>query len=258
MGLFNKVTELRMKDPVEGTLTIVGITSPDPTATANNYRLDGVIVADGLEATSVTHHGMTSVSKWPYPGQVLPVTVDRKNPKVFVVHWEDIPTGNDSAKAQADALAASMRASNTAPSGGYTALPATPGAPVTPEIAALLAQLGLPNDGSVTVTSETTVVPSPVEEPKRISAADILAHGVAGSATVLGSFPDGTPAPDPDSVMRGLMLNVMVDGRAPFQVTNLYRVPLTKVDLLKVGLLVPVKVDVGNQMMVAVDWDGVS
>jgi hypothetical protein len=36
VGLFAKLSEKRMKDPVEGTIRVVGMSSPDPSATSNN------------------------------------------------------------------------------------------------------------------------------------------------------------------------------------------------------------------------------
>jgi hypothetical protein len=36
VGLFAKLSEKCMKDPVEGTIRVVGMSSPDPSATSNN------------------------------------------------------------------------------------------------------------------------------------------------------------------------------------------------------------------------------
>lgn len=251
MGLFNKATELRMKDPVDGSLTVVGISSPDPTATQANYRLDGVVTAPGLEATAITHHGMTSVSHWPSPGQVLPVTVDRSHPDRLTIHWERLASSHDSARSAAEDLAASMRSGTTSP-GPATA---APGGTASPDVAALLASLGLPADAAVTVTTSSTSDSVTVPEPVVVSAADVLARGTAATATLLEVIPDGTPAPDPDSVMLGLVLDVTLDARPAYPVANLCRVPRSRVAQLVVGTVLPVKVDPGQPMLVVVDWD---
>jgi hypothetical protein len=110
MGLLGKLKEIKMKDPVEGTLKVVAISMPSATATQENYRLDGVVSADGVPATAIVHHGMTSVSHWPATGDELPVTVDRAKPDHIVIHWGDVPKGVDQARSAAEQLAEQMRA----------------------------------------------------------------------------------------------------------------------------------------------------
>jgi membrane protease subunit (stomatin/prohibitin family) len=51
---------------------------------------------------------MAPIKKWPFPGQTLPVTVDRADPTRIKVRWDDMPEAGDVAKQQADALAAQM------------------------------------------------------------------------------------------------------------------------------------------------------
>jgi hypothetical protein len=119
MGLFTKLGEVRMKDPVEGTLRVVNVTLPDSGTTSVNYRLEGVVTGEGVEATAVTHHGVAKINKWPSPGAELPVTVDRAKPARLVIHWERIPKAHDAAIAEAEALAAQLRAGGR-PRGGVT------------------------------------------------------------------------------------------------------------------------------------------
>ena len=99
------------------------------------------------------------------------------------------------------------------------------------------------------------MVPDADVAPKVVSAADILARGIAGNATLLGTYPSPTAAPSPDKTSIGLMLNVLVDGRPPYQVQALYAPPTAKVAKLAPGTLLPVKVDPNQPELVAVDWD---
>jgi hypothetical protein len=73
----------------------------------------------------------------------------------------------------------------------------------------------------------------------------------------LGTFPTDVPPVKPAHTNVGLMLNVMIDGHPPFQVQNLYAVPDDKVARLAPGTLLPVKADLANTKLVAVDWDAV-
>jgi hypothetical protein len=257
VGLFKKLSEKRMKDPVEGTVKVVGITTPDPTATQTNYRLDGVISGPGIEPQAVVKHGMMSVSKWPQIGDTLPVTVDRSNPEHFVLHLENIATGHQQAAQRAQAIAAQMRGGQSgdaavgASDGSSTTTYTTDGGSVEIRIDGLGGTEPEVHFGGPGVESEGDAAPTVV------SSADVLARGTAGSATLLGSFPSDQAAEKPDRTMIGLMLNVMVDGRPPYQVTNLYAAPTEKLVKLTPGALLPVKVDTNQADIVAVDWDSV-
>lgn len=80
----------RMKDPVEGTATIVSCSAFTEPGLENNDRpgfevtleAQVVVVAEGLEPTAV--HWVTNFPQSQLPlveGQTLPVVVDRRNPK---------------------------------------------------------------------------------------------------------------------------------------------------------------------------------
>lgn len=105
MGLFN-----RMKDPVEGIATVVSSTSPPDHASSANCRMNLVVEAEGVAPTSVNVKSMiVPVKKWPYPGTVLPVLVDRANPENVKILFDKMQTHAETSKASADALAAMMR-----------------------------------------------------------------------------------------------------------------------------------------------------
>ncbi len=220
MGIFAKFSEARMKDPVDGTAKVVAIDSPSADATSSNYSMDCVVSGPGIEPTAVHHTGGSApTDRWPSPGDEIPIVIDRKNPSHFVVEWKKLPRWQDKSKLDAQALAAQMRAGT---------------------------------DVTATATSAVAEASPPV-----VSAADVLARGLAGSATILGTFPTGQPAPDAEHAIIGLMLNVMIDGHPPYQVQAMYNTPTAKVAKLAPGALLPVKADPNQLQLVAVDWAAV-
>lgn len=107
MGLFGKK---KLKDGVRGTGRVVSTTFPNANAAYVNIRMTLIVEADGVPPTSVEYRqGAVRTKKWPSPGQVLPVEVDRADPQKVKVLWGEVPTTTEWAQAQADALAASVR-----------------------------------------------------------------------------------------------------------------------------------------------------
>lgn len=99
----------RMTQPVSGTLLVTGISMPTENAMYHSARLTGVVSAEGVPATAVTHSGLIRTSQWPRPGQSLPVIVDRANPSSFAIEWDKVEDNAASALGQAEAIAAAMR-----------------------------------------------------------------------------------------------------------------------------------------------------
>ncbi len=112
----------RMKDPVRGTAQVVGASGAPDHATSANCKLTLVVNADGVPPTPIQHTCIAPISKWPYPGTTLPVTVDRADPERLKVEWDEIQTGSAQAWQSAEAIAASMGGATAAPqgSGGIT------------------------------------------------------------------------------------------------------------------------------------------
>jgi len=109
MGLLgDSLKALRMKDPVDGTARVVGSTQPPESATSGNVSLTLVVEAEGVPAASIEHSCLAPTKKWPFPGETLPVTVDRADPSKLKVRWDDVPEAGDVAKQQADQIAAQI------------------------------------------------------------------------------------------------------------------------------------------------------
>ena len=110
----------RMSQPVRGTAQVVSASMPPYDATSSNCSMHLVVSAEGLEPTPVEHSAMVSVKRWPTPGTTLPVTVDLADPTRLKIHWDDVPTGDQTAMQQAEQMAEMMKggAGATTPGAG--------------------------------------------------------------------------------------------------------------------------------------------
>lgn len=132
MGLVGKLSTMRMKDPVEGTAKVAAVDFPHG-RTYNDgrpyTRLECVVSGPGIEPVAVEHSEMILAGKVPMRGDVLPVLIDRANPKRVVFSWDKVESRDLGRKDQlredrgkAEKLAAEMRdpagrAPSSAPAG---------------------------------------------------------------------------------------------------------------------------------------------
>jgi Short C-terminal domain len=107
-----------IKDPVRGTGQVVS---------ASMYRGDGiyqrcsinlVVQAEGIPATAVQFEGLVHRSRWPVPGMVLPVTVDRVDHRRVKIEWDEVPSSADRSRHSAENLATMMRGEGGASAAG--------------------------------------------------------------------------------------------------------------------------------------------
>ncbi|GIH78020.1 hypothetical protein Plo01_44490 [Planobispora longispora] len=91
---------------------------------------------------------------------------------------------------------------------------------------------------------------------ERLSAADLLARGLPGSATVLGTFAlNGMTAENGDPIV-GFMLRVTLDsGYSPYEVRLGHRVPSAHLHRTLPGTNLPVRVAAEDPEKVAIDWE---
>jgi hypothetical protein len=99
----------RMKDPVRGQAQIVSCSMNRGDGVWQNCHLNLVVQGEGVPATSVEHNELIHRNKWPSPGMVLPITIDRSNPQKFKIEWDEVQDSRSRAAANADAMAAMMR-----------------------------------------------------------------------------------------------------------------------------------------------------
>ncbi len=85
-----------MKDPVDGTAQVVACSATSGTpSTSQNCRMTLVIQAPSMPAATVEHEELVKMPHWPWPGQQLPVTVDRADPTRLKVRWDEVPPSHD-------------------------------------------------------------------------------------------------------------------------------------------------------------------
>jgi hypothetical protein len=124
----------RMSDSVRGTLRVTACTTCDRGTTSGNYDLDGVVSADGVLPTAVSHSGIAKASKWPCPGDELPVTVDRADPTSLQIEWDEVQTGDERGAAPAALQAATMRGGAPAAAPDLSALTGMAGTTVSSQV----------------------------------------------------------------------------------------------------------------------------
>ena len=99
----------RMKDPVSGTLTVTAISAPSTDAVWKMAEITGIVSGPGLEPQAVQRQGFVRTAVWPWPGQVLPILVDRSKPDFYVIEWTKVKAGSEAALDEAQRLAEAMR-----------------------------------------------------------------------------------------------------------------------------------------------------
>jgi hypothetical protein len=106
VGLF---TKMRMKEPVSGTAQVVSVTAHRGDSSWQDIQMTLVVEAEGVPAEPVRHSCMCRADRWPAPGQVLPVTVDRRKPERLKVEWDEVGSARDLAWQEAERIAAQER-----------------------------------------------------------------------------------------------------------------------------------------------------
>ncbi len=89
-----------MDDLVRGTAQVVSATTHHGRAVYQMCEMQLVVQADGVPATAVALGGLVHRDRWPFPGAVLPVTVDRADPHTVSIEWDEVGSSrNRSARA---------------------------------------------------------------------------------------------------------------------------------------------------------------
>ena len=163
MGLFGR----KPRNGVRGTARVVACTAHSGTATHQTCRMNLVVEVDGIPAYSIEHSQITPARKWPNPGDVLPVVVNRKDPSKLSVDFDEVPDQRDFARQRAEQHAAMLRGGGAQGS----AMPGTAGLP------------GMPAGFQIEGTPQVTIVGG--------TAADIPPEMRAGLEQMLGVDLDG-------------------------------------------------------------------
>jgi hypothetical protein len=187
-----------MKDPVRGTAQVVSSTMPPDSATWANCKMSLVVQADGVAPSATEVHDLTvPTRKWPWPGQTLPVTVDRANPGRVRIEWDEVVAHGDRAKAEAEAMAAALR-------GEAGTAPAQPDG-VPPEAAGVVAQLQQVFPGATVRVDSSSVPASPevIGKVEQATGMDLDGDGRIGPSGATGAAPQAG-AVDPEDRIAAL------------------------------------------------------
>ncbi len=87
-NLFN----VDIKDGLRGTAVVQSSSMPSPEARSYNTTIWLDVSVGGREPYRVKHECMVKAGKHPWPGQTLPVVVDRENPERIDIQWEQLQT----------------------------------------------------------------------------------------------------------------------------------------------------------------------
>lgn len=81
-----------IQDPIVGTYRVTRATAASTSSSVGPCTMVGELSAPGSAPTTVEHYSaFTSITKWPRPGDVLPVLFDRKNPEFMRITWKEVP-----------------------------------------------------------------------------------------------------------------------------------------------------------------------
>lgn len=81
-----------IQTPVDGEYTLSACSKRTSNAPFSSCTMRGVITEKGMPPREMEHDSpLTPRDKWPSPGQVLPVIVDRDNPYFLRVKWDKVP-----------------------------------------------------------------------------------------------------------------------------------------------------------------------
>jgi hypothetical protein len=99
----------RMQDPVKGTAQVVSASMNRGRGILQMCKMQLVVQADDVPPTAVSFNGLVHYDRWPSPGMVLPVTVDRAEPQRISIDWDEVPSRAERSQQSAEGLAAMMR-----------------------------------------------------------------------------------------------------------------------------------------------------
>jgi hypothetical protein len=148
----------KLGDPVRASARVVSSSRPPHNARYSPLQMDLVVQADGVPPTAVQFKQRAArCAKFPVPGQVIPVEIERSDPTKVKVLWDEVPSRGELGQQQSQAIAAAMRGDVPAPVD-----PQGPGAPpgVPPQIGNLVDQIRQAFPGAEVNVAEGSVAPS--------------------------------------------------------------------------------------------------
>jgi hypothetical protein len=81
-----------IQEPIDGQYRITSANKPSVDSSVANCDMVGEVSGPGIEPRMIEHNSpFTSITKWPRPGDVLPVLFDRNNPDFLKIQWKLVP-----------------------------------------------------------------------------------------------------------------------------------------------------------------------
>src|SRR4051794_17834727 len=161
---FKELVNAPIKDGVRGTATVVSSSMPPDNATSSNCKLRLTVTVPGREPYNVDHTCLVKLSKWPWPGTTLPVSVDPAKPDHLRVEWDEVLTSQEELDARYPVYGADGAASAATPGGTPGGAGAAGGAMDTAKLAeahaavnAVLAQNGMAGQAVVDLRGKPEV-----------------------------------------------------------------------------------------------------
>ncbi|MFN0147572.1 MAG: SHOCT domain-containing protein [Dehalococcoidia bacterium] len=93
--VFDKLKNLfnaGVKDGLPGKAVVQSSSMPSPAASMYNVSMWIDVYVDGWAPYRLEHECFVRAGKHPWPGETLPVVVDRKNPKRVDIQWDQVRT----------------------------------------------------------------------------------------------------------------------------------------------------------------------
>lgn len=81
-----------IKDGVRGQAHLQSVSQPTESGTSGNCRMWLDVYVEGWEPYRLKHHCMVKMTKWPSPGERVPVMVDRENKERIDILWDEVKT----------------------------------------------------------------------------------------------------------------------------------------------------------------------
>jgi hypothetical protein len=272
MGLMKWMHNKHMSDPADGQLQLTACSGGVSGALYSNCTMQGVVTAPGLPPTAVEHLCLAPTKKWPQPGQLLPVRVDRADPTRLEVLWNSMPTnqelGQQQAQQEAQRLAAQMSAGQN-----WAGQQPPPG--MAPPAAYGMAQPGMAPPAAYGQAPGTSAVPPGVlGDPARPAPGmagggltpEQAAAAISGQALNMQSataqvlavhdvpVPPGMPgAPPAGLVDLTLDVTLTTGGRYTTTMRIGFGTPQTRAKVTAVGATLPVVVNPAQRDQIAID-----
>ena len=267
MGTRNWLRNHRLTDPVPGKYRLTSCSAGSSGAAYSNCSMDGVVTADGVAPTAVEHYCTAPTKKWPYPGQELPVLVDRSDPQRLKIIWDDVPTGRElgrqAAQAQAEQMAGGGAGGGGAGASGGVTFSA---GELPPQFQSMMAAFQQASGMSVTVTGApgrtAPGTPNGGTTPEQAAAALAGSSGMQRATAVVltaheVSIPAGLPGGGPAGVV-DITLDITPPGGSGYTaVTRVsFSTPERRARFTALGSTLNVLIDPADHSRVVIDPSG--